>query len=231
MILGCKNFWDKSTKILVISNVITIIFALVERWELITVLLIYWCQSVIIGYFNYQRILKLKKFTTKNLFVNGVPVSQTEKSKKEIANFFLLHYGFFHFVYLFFLIPQLILLLQSKYFYYNYQFLISLVPVVFSVVAFYFNHKTSFNLNYEEDLKGVVNIGTLMFMPYIRIVPITIAISLFEKSVNAVANSVSISTISVLFFFLIIKMVADIITHKIEHGVLRKSAATISEIS
>ena len=54
-----KKFWDKSTKLLIISNIVTIIFALSERWDLKTVLWIYWFQSIIIGYFNYKRMKKL----------------------------------------------------------------------------------------------------------------------------------------------------------------------------
>lgn len=60
-----KKFWDKSTKLLVVSNIVTIVFAIIEGWDLHTLLLIYWFQSVIIGYFNYKRILKLENFKIK----------------------------------------------------------------------------------------------------------------------------------------------------------------------
>ena len=50
----------------------------------------------VIGYFNYRRMLMLRNFTTEGLSSNGKSVPETAKGKRDTANFFLLHYGFFH---------------------------------------------------------------------------------------------------------------------------------------
>ncbi len=71
-----------STVSLLVSNLIVIILAIVQKWDTSTVLWVYWMQSVIIGFFQFLRILSLEKFR---------------------AFFFIFHYGFFHFIYAIFL--------------------------------------------------------------------------------------------------------------------------------
>ena len=54
---------DHSTLFLIISNIVMIIFALVENWDLLTIMFIYWCQSLIIGFFTFLKMLTLKDFS------------------------------------------------------------------------------------------------------------------------------------------------------------------------
>lgn len=88
-----KIFWDKSTKLLVVSNVITIIFAVIENWDLNSVLWIYWFQSVIIGYFNYVRMLKIENPNEQNLTTNELVAKSIKKGKQKNASSFLIIYG------------------------------------------------------------------------------------------------------------------------------------------
>lgn len=227
-----KKFWDKSTKILIISNIITIIFALLEGWDLNNVLWIYWFQSLIIGYFNYKRILKLENFTTENLRMNDQPVSPTENSKKQIANFFLMHYGLFHLGYLLFLMSNFSFSFKGSYL--GFSFIIAILSFVASIITFYFNHKTSFEFNYQEDLKSKINIGTLMFIPYARIIPMHLIIifagNLASSNINISVNGVMFpifSTFTILFF-LSLKTIADVIMHKVEHNYLRRNITEIN---
>lgn len=217
-----KNFWDKSTKLLVLSNFIIIIFAILEGWSLSNVLWIYWSQSIIIGYFNYKRILKLENFTTENFKLNGRSVNPTESTKKQVANFFLMHYGFFHFGYFMFLnIGHSLSFSENDT---GFSFIITILAFIASIITFYFNHKASYELNYQEDLKGKVNIGTLMFMPYARIVPMHLIIIFGGMFVvSGSIDGVSISSMITLIFFLLLKTIADVIMHKIEHSFLRKN--------
>ena len=222
-----KKFWDKSTKLLVISNIVTIIFVIVEGWDFHTVLWIYWFQSIIIGYFNYKRILKLKNFKTENFYINDQPVTPNEKSKKQVASFFLMHYGFFHLAYFMVLNGFGIFtkIIDSKYL--VFSFAIGVLSFIASIYTFYFNHKTSFELNYQEDLKGNVNIGTLMFMPYVRIVQMHLIIIFANSSIiSSDTGSNSMYSISIMLFFLLMKTAADVSMHKIEHKYLRKNAIT-----
>ena len=75
---------DSSLFFLIISNLITIGFAVLESWNLQTVLLVYWFQSVIIGIFNFIRILELKEFSVEGLMINGRPAENTKSETTKI---------------------------------------------------------------------------------------------------------------------------------------------------
>ncbi len=89
-----------STRVLLLSNLATILFAVVQQWDVSVVMWIYWGQSVIIGYFNVRRMLALKQYSTENFRINNRPAEPTRKTQRQTAFFFAVHYGFFHFAYL-----------------------------------------------------------------------------------------------------------------------------------
>ena len=59
---------DDSIKILIFSNLIVIIFAVIENWDLLLTMWIFWYQCVIIGIFNLIRILNLDDAPTEVLY-------------------------------------------------------------------------------------------------------------------------------------------------------------------
>lgn len=203
-----KKVWkllkiDSSLIFLIFSNVITIFFALKENWSLLTLMWIYWSQSIIIGIFNFIRILKLKNFTTKNFRMNNKKIEATDNTKYSVAFFFLFHYGFFHFIYMIFLLTGSFIKFPgfSK---------TSVFFVLISIIIFFSNHLFSFIHNYENDSKKKRNIGTVMFFPYARIVPmhLTLIFGLFLTQSKFA-----------LILFIILKTIADIIMHQVEHNI------------
>ena len=56
-----ENRSDSSATSLIAANLITIVFAIYEGWNLQELMVIYWSQSVIIGYFSIRRMLDLKQ--------------------------------------------------------------------------------------------------------------------------------------------------------------------------
>ena len=90
------------TLLLLFSNLIVIVLALVQGWNIVPLLWIYWWQNIIIGFFNWRRMKQLKKFSAEGLKINGERVKGTGKTKKWMTKFFLLHYGTFHLFYLVF---------------------------------------------------------------------------------------------------------------------------------
>lgn len=98
-----KYLADSSLLSLFFSNILVIILAIVQKWDISTVLWVYWMQSVVIGFFQFLRILSLKKFSTENFSINNQPASPTTQTKTFTAFFFTFHYGFFHFIYAIFL--------------------------------------------------------------------------------------------------------------------------------
>ncbi len=193
---------DKSTRLLIFSNFVTIVIALIQKWDLTPLMLIYWGQSVIIGIFNWRRILNLKQFSTKDFTINKHSVQPTEKTKKSVAWMFLFHYGFFHFVYFIFITIDIETLNHSAW-----------IGIAIGILTFAVNHFYSYKHNLERDSTRVPNIGTVMFFPYLRIIPMHLTIifgGMFAKESTAV-----------LLMFLGLKTVADVLMHVIEHSKLK----------
>lgn len=225
---------DLSLWSLLVSNLLVIFFATTEHWNLQTLMWIYWFQSIIIGFFSFIRILKLNEFSTEG-YVNtatGKQMESTQGTKIFSAFFFLFHYGGFHFVYLIFLLNNLFASMVFS----SDKEVLNLVPkeviatapselnrfltlttpeiadfkfVFLMALVFSINHLFSYLYNKPFDTKRQ-KIGTLMFYPYMRIIPMHFTILL-----GAVFNSP-------LIIFLVLKTIADIVMHLIEHSILRK---------
>lgn len=200
-----SNRPDKSARNLLISNGLIIAIAVIEGWRLSDVMLIYWGQSVIIGWFNFWRILALRNFSTKGFKINNRSVKPTTKTRKDTAIFFLLHYGFFHLVYFLFLASLFSETEMSRG---------DLYSILLCIVIFLINHWYSYRYNLEQDLKGKPNIGTIMFFPYARIIPMHLTIIAGGMLMN--------KSIIGLVLFLLLKTGADFIMHAVEHNMYGK---------
>lgn len=194
---------DNSAKVLILSNLLTIVLAVAFSWSIIIILWSYWLQSVIIGFFNFIKILTLKDFSTEGFKSNGRSVSPTTATKISTALFFAFHYGFFHLVYALFLLTFSFVSQSFALIDFGFVFLAGII--------FFFNHLFSF-LYFKNKPQKKQNIGSVMFFPYIRIVPMHLTIIFGGMFLFSGSGSVF-----VLIFFLILKSIADIIMHTIEH--------------
>ena len=197
---------DRSVVPLLLSNFLTIAWALFEGWRVIDVMLVYWVQSVVIGYFNYHRIMDLKEFSTENFSINKRRPEPTAETKKHVALFFAAHYGGFHAAYLAFILSN-----NSG------EISLSSIGIIACVVAFILNHQYSYRFNKERDSQRVPNIGTMMFFPYARIVPMHLLIGL--------AASLGSESVIALLIFLSLKTGAAVIMHMVEHADARQKKA------
>lgn len=197
-------FDDPSLWFLMLSNFVTIFVATKENWNLSTIMWVYWFQSITVGFFNFIRILQLKEFSTEGFKLNGHVTQPTQGTKIFTAFFFLFHYEFFHFVYFIFLLTGT--LTQT---YGNRPDPIELKYIFLTALLFFINHLFSYLYNRPRDTKKQ-NIGSLMFYPYARIIPMHLTI-IFSSAFG-----------SALLSFLVLKTFADGIMHVIEHNVLRK---------
>lgn len=181
---------------LLISNIIVILLAIVQKWDISTVLWVYWMQSIIIGFFQFLRILSLKNFSTENFKINNQSVSPTTQTKTFTAFFFLFHYGFFHFIYAIFL------------FNFFTKQPVDLTFLSLGGLIFFLNHFFSYQHNKIIDEQKVQNIGTLMFSPYARIIPMHLIIIF-----GAILGQTT------LIIFLLLKTIIDLIMHIIKHKI------------
>ena len=190
---------------LALSNLLTIILAVIQQWDVHVLMWIYWAQSVIIGYFNVRRILALEKFTTSGFMINNKPVQRTAEGKRQTALLFAAHYGIFHLGYMVFLITMS-----------GGQSAVSVFSMLVCIIAFYLNHRFSYHYNRERDRAGIPNLGNLMSFPYVRIIPMHLMIVIGS---NFLGNNSA-----ALVFFLLLKTAADVGMHVIEHAMARGDA-------
>jgi hypothetical protein len=199
---------------IIITNVLVIIYAVIDDWDLGSMMLIYWVQSVTIGFFHFFRILLLRSFCTEGFTSNGQRVPETAKGKWSTALFFAVHYGFFHLIYLFFLfgidsqgagdeIADDVALTEEG----------GIPWGLLSVIGFFLGHGYSFYQNVKADLKRRPSLGTMMFLPYARIIPMHLTIIF--------GNMIASSTVTVLLFSTL-KTGADYLMHIVEHRILQK---------
>jgi hypothetical protein len=193
----------ESTRLLLLSNALTAILALVLRWPLETLLWPFWIQSIVIGWYSRRRILSLRQFSTEGFRINDQPVPETPASLRKTASFFALHYGFFHVGYGAFLVSRAAGLALWDW-----------LAFTAMAVSFALSHGTSFRQNLEADSRGRPNLGTLMLLPYARIVPMHLTI-LFGSTLAGD------SPVAVLLFSGL-KTGADVVMHHVEHRVLQR---------
>ncbi|GAB3381452.1 DUF6498-containing protein [Lysobacter fragariae] len=209
---------------IVIANLATLAMAWSQHWPLVMLLWPYWCQSVIIGWYARKRILALTKFSTDGFSVNDQPVEATPASQRSTAIFFVVHYGFFHFVYLVFLVVMTALATSGTGFPPG-QPLDHITPTDFLLVIaasllFWFTHRASHRAHVAADLRRVPNLGSLMFLPYLRVFPMHITIIL----------GMILGSSGGLLLFGALKTIADVMMHVIEHRWLQRGTTGLPQV-
>ncbi len=187
-----------SVWMLVLANAATVMLAIVLQWPPASLMWPFLIQSLVIGYYSRKRILALEQFSTENFRINGQEVEATPQTQRLIANFFILHYGGFHLAYLFFLFPTV-----GDFIWVDW-FILAVMGA-----SFFWNHNSSYQDHIAQDRKGCPNIGWMMFIPYLRIVPMHVTIGLGAAS--------GAEGVWALLFFGALKTIADVGMHYAEH--------------
>jgi hypothetical protein len=216
------DFTQLSTLSLIFSNVLVIFFAIIDNLSALDVLWIYWLQSVIIGVFNFIKILTLKEFSTEGFRQGNKQVPPTKGAKISTAIFFLFHYGFFHFIYAIFLggFSNFLTVTSAEsgnsYFFY-------------AAATFFVSYLIEF-INSRNDESGELpNLGYLMFAPYTRIIPMHLTI-IFGGFISTAGSILSANTnLAIIVLFTGIKTFVDLITHSANLSKLIKKPETVPD--
>ena len=181
-----KYFSNPYLLMLLASNIYCIWYFNSHSNGFVTVVWIYWLQSVIIGFFNFVDLLTIKNYDAGDTTINGKPL--TEKSKGCLPWFFAVHFGIFHIVYMIFIAVYLGINVDKRFF-------------LIGVAAFLLESLSSFirRKNAEQQIK--FDIGSIFFLPYLRVIPMHLMI------MGSVFLSVQPSLI-----FLVLKTIADILS-------------------
>lgn len=164
-----------------------------------TIVWIYWLQSIIIGLFNFLDLLTIKNYNAAGFKMNNEPV--TEKNRGCIAWFFLLHYGFFHLGYCIFLLIDFGISTVDENF------------LLLGVGAFLMESLLGFRKRKQLEHEIKLNIGSIFFLPYLRIVPMHLMILI--PAFTGMQPSL---------IFLILKMTADIFSYMLSFFIFSKNA-------
>jgi hypothetical protein len=191
---------------LLISNLLIALFTIIEKQSVLNVLWVYWFQSVIIGVFNFFKILSLKEFTVDGLKMNNKLLTTLKTAKVSVATFFLFHYGFFHFVYAIFLFS----------FFSMGGILIGEIDSAFiflTSLIFFVNYLIEFIFTFKSERAIVQSLPKLMFAPYKRIIPMHITIMASGFILVGGSFSTTDPGIIILLVFIGLKTFMDLVTH------------------
>jgi hypothetical protein len=213
------------------ANGLTIVLAVWQGWGLVHLLWPFWIQSVVIGLYWRQRILRLEEFCTEGFRINDQPVEPTPETQRQTANFFALHYGGFHFGYLVFLLvftftsdPSGMITVTNentgaRSLVYVGEVAAADVPLLVALgISFWLTHRESFREHVAADLARRPNLGTLMFIPYARVLPMHLTIIL-GMSLGASAG---------VWLFGLLKTGADVLMHKAEHKWMQEGRGAVT---
>jgi len=207
---------DPTLRALIAANLITIVLAIFENWDLATVLFVYWAQSIIIGIFAVIAILSCDKKT----LIAEMNRPDPDVPKKPVwgeqnirlyllvmAGFFCLHYGLFHWGYFAFIVDGGLFGPPD----------FSNPGVWASCGLFFCNHLYSFHYYRGSERQGVQYLNGQFFRPYNRIIPMHLTI-IFGSIVVLILGLLGIMTVlPVLVLFLALKTYMDIRMHLRKH--------------
>ncbi|NOT88604.1 MAG: hypothetical protein HOP03_10500 [Lysobacter sp.] len=198
-----------SARTLILANGATLIAALVFHWAPAWLLWPYWIQSIIIGWYARKRMLELAQFSTEGFTSNRQRVPENEAGKRSTANFFTLHYGFFHVGYLVFLLGQ-----------HRVSGLWNMLVLIACGVSFVLSQRATYAAQHASDLRGKPNLGQLMFTPYLRVLPMHLGI-IFGSGLGGGTG--------LLVLFTALKTLSDIGLDALDRNMAAKSSkATVS---
>jgi len=203
---GKEMFKNFSVWSLLISNLLIALFTIIEKQSVLNVLWVYWFQSVIIGVFNFFKILSLKEFTVDGLKMNNKLLTTSKTAKVSVATFFLFHYGFFHFVYAIFLFSFFSMgsILNGK---------IDSTFILLTSLIFFVNYLIEFIFTFRREQSTVQSLPKLMMAPYKRIIPMHLTIILSGFVLVGGAFSTADPNITILLIFIGLKTFMDLVTH------------------
>lgn len=201
-----RHIWtDLSVWTLVLTNGITIAFAYIEHWAFSTIIWVYWCQTLIIGFFALLRVISLTDFSYPG--VERIQRKFSLKAKLRAGTFFLAHFtvvqGCLTFILGAFIGPVT-----------N----VNRIILVSSSLLFFSNHLFSYLYNKKKERVVRKNIGITVIRPYLRLLPLFVAflfIGMIIASFYLIREEQLVPVAFVVLF--VFKTGADVTAHTLEH--------------
>jgi Family of unknown function (DUF6498) len=194
---------------LIVANAVTIFLAMVQGWNLATTLLIYWFQSVTIGFFTLIQILMFREPGNGAELPGGRSSPISPLRNVGMAGFFAMHYGIFHLVYLSFILS----------FWFLLGFDLQALPdLLLACVIFFVNHLYSFLFYRGQEETENVTLREIFSRPYARIIPMHLTIILGGFVIAFYIGSGQDPSRVLVLVFLLLKTLADLWAHVRKHA-------------
>lgn len=189
---------------LIAVNLIPLIGARYANWNIFSVMLGYWLETAVIGYFTVKRmkyVAAYKHENTKDPFSTNI----------FLLPFFFIHFGIFMLVHLIFVLA------------FFFSSTVSLPGLIIMVVTLFLSHYLSYQKNFigNHEYK-VLTPETLLWRPYPRVIAMHLTVILGGFFVLGTQNPTG-----GLVLLIILKTIADASTHIIEHSLLAKQRALV----
>ena len=203
-----------SSYALITSNVFIFFGVLIFDYNLFSLILIYWIENVIIGFFNVFKIFMAKKEISagKSVLLNGKKISG-KLINAPLALFFLVHYGMFTFVHGIFVF----VLFKEE---------LDVPSVMLGIAVMFASHLISFWINFvlgKEYEK--ISPTEAMAAPYGRIIILHLTILFGAFLITMLGEA-----LLVLLLFATLKTIIDWKSHKREHNKLIKINEEVNTI-
>ncbi len=192
-----RQFWS-----LLLINLIIIAYYYYYHTSFKTLVWVYWCQSVVIGVFNFIHLVTIENIEPGTIEINKEKVKTPAQVVGCIGPFFAFHYGFFHLVYLVFLFT----ITDSKE-------VVDYRLLEVAVGTLVLDQLWNLIRLREYEKTHPANVGALFFLPYLRVVPMHLTI-IFPTLLN----------IPSMALFLFLKTGADLIGYIITRAIYGKDA-------
>jgi len=195
-----KILFYPSSLFLIVANTMPLLGALYWSWDIFTIIILYWMESAVIGFFN---LLKMKKINNEKF--------------SPLIPFFIVHYSVFMIVHLMF-IAQLFTadLGQASGQIEAFQIVLKYFEGLAISLAFLFlSHAASYVFNFYQKQEYLrVSLNRQMFAPYKRIMVMHVVILLAG---GGFVYSNYNEGVSAVVFLVVIKTVFDLGAHIYEH--------------
>jgi hypothetical protein len=196
-------------KVLIISNAIAIILAILFSYSLAIIIWTYYLESLIIGLFTILTII-----------TTGIRHRASLPKAISMGGFFALHYGFFHFVYLIFLSMFAFWLAEPGTPFYmeasDFQYIFLTAGILLLSHSFSFA-KNILQRHEEPFWDADKQIDATFTRPYFRIIPLHITIIASGFVVLVVPMSIFL-----LVLFMGLKTLMDLAAHQQKHHFIIK---------
>jgi hypothetical protein len=195
-------------------NLVPIFGIIFLKWSLFSILIFYWLESAVIGFFNVLKMAIAKVQTNEESYalVNGKPTTINLYLimiliKIFLIAFFCIHFGSFMFGHLF----AILFIAGTGGVEINFSLI--LYSVLIPAVSLFISHGYSFYANYIQKKEYLLlNVKELMFAPYRRVILMHLIIILGGFFIYAL-NAPEILAV----IFIIAKTFVDVSAHKREH--------------